>query len=128
MFTVWTNGCFDILHRGHIELFKFASENLGGELVVGLDSDERVRELKGGDRPRNTLEDRLAVVSSIQYVSRVFTFNSNKELEDLVRQVSPKYMVVGSDYKIEEVIGSQFCGEVLLFKKLEGYSSSNYLK
>ena len=128
MLTVWTNGCFDILHRGHIELFKFAKESFDAELVVGLDTDERVKAAKGSDRPKNSLEDRMALVSSIRYVDRVFSFSSDQQLRDLIKTVSPEYMIVGSDYKKEEVIGSEYAREVLLFKKVEGYSSSNYLK
>ena len=75
MKTVWTNGCFDILHRGHIEMFKFA-KSLGDQLIVGLDTDEKVKEAKGDDRPFNTLVDREFVVSSIRYVDKTFSFNS----------------------------------------------------
>ncbi len=128
MITVWTNGCFDILHRGHIELFKFAKESFDAELVVGLDTDVRVKAMKGKDRPKNTLEDRMELISSIRYVDRVFSFGSDQELANLVKMISPEYMIVGSDYKKEEVIGSEYAKEVLLFNKVEGYSSSNYLK
>ena len=128
MITVWTNGCFDILHRGHIELFKFAKESFDAELVVGLDTDVRVKAMKGKDRPKNTLEDRMELISSIRYVDRVFSFGSDQELANLVKMISPEYMIVGSDYKNEEVIGSEYAKEVLLFNKVEGYSSSNYLK
>ena len=128
MITVWTNGCFDILHRGHIELFKFAKESFNAELVVGLDDDVRVKVMKGPDRPKNTLEDRMALVSSIKYVDRVFSFASDEDLRNLVKMVSPEYMIVGSDYNKEDVIGSEFTKEVLLFNKIEGYASSNYLK
>ena len=89
MITVWTNGCFDILHRGHIELFKFAKESFDAELVVGLDTDERVKAAKGSDRPKNSLEDRMALVSSIRYVDRVFSFSSDQQLRDLIKTVSP---------------------------------------
>ena len=128
MITVWTNGCFDILHRGHIELSKFAKESFDAELVVGLDTDVRVKAMKGKSRPKNTLADRMEIVSSIKYVDRVFSFGSDQELTNLVKMVSPEYMIVGSDYKKEDVIGSEYAKEVLLFKKVEGYSSSNYLK
>ena len=128
MITVWTNGCFDILHRGHIELFKFAKESFDAELVVGLDTAVRVKAMKGKRRPKNTLADRMEIGSSIKYVDRVFSFGSDQELTNLVKMVSPEYMIVGSDYKKEDVIGSEYAKEVLLFKKVEGYSSSNYLK
>ena len=128
MFPVWTNGCFDILHRGHIELFRFAKESLMGELCVGLDTDERVTSMKGKGRPKNCLEDRMELVASIKYVDRVFSFGSDDELRKILKAVSPEYMIVGSDYKEEEVIGSEYTKEVVLFKKIGNYSSSNYLK
>ena len=74
MKTVWTNGCFDILHRGHVEMFKFA-KSLGDELIVGLDTDEKIKESKGSDRPFNNLEDRELVVASIRYVDKTISFN-----------------------------------------------------
>ncbi len=119
MITVWTNGCFDILHRGHIELFKFAKESLQGELAVGLDSDVRVKVAKGKGRPRNSLEDRMELVSSIKYVDRVFSFGSDEELRALIKSVSPEYMIVGSDYNKEDVIGSEFTREVVLFEMID---------
>ena len=87
MKTVWTNGCFDILHRGHVEMFKFA-KSLGDELIVGLDTDEKVKESKGSDRPFNNLEDRELVVSSIRYVDKTISFNSQKQLEDLIKTIT----------------------------------------
>jgi rfaE bifunctional protein nucleotidyltransferase chain/domain len=128
MLTVWTNGCFDILHRGHIELFRFGKESLEGELCVGLDTDERVALMKGKDRPKNGLEDRMQLVASIKYVDRVFSFGSDDELRHILKAVSPDYMIVGSDYKKEDVVGSEYTKEVVLFEKIKGYSSSNYLK
>ena len=128
MVTVWTNGCFDILHRGHIELFKFAKESLEGELCVGLDTDERVASMKGKNRPKNSLEDRMELVASIKYVDRVFSFDSDDELRQILKAISPEYMIVGSDYKKEDVIGSEYTREVVLFEKIGNYSSSSYLK
>ena len=93
MKTVWTNGCFDILHRGHVEMFKFA-KSLGDELIVGLDTDEKVKESKGSDRPFNNLEDRELVVSSIRYVDKTISFNSQKQLEDLIKTINPDILVV----------------------------------
>ena len=128
MVTVWTNGCFDILHRGHIELFRFAKDSLMGELCVGLDTDERVTSMKGKGRPKNCLEDRMELVASIKYVDRVFSFGSDDELRHILKTVSPEYMIVGSDYKKEDVIGSEYTREVVLFEKIGNYSSSHYIK
>ena len=126
MKTVWTNGCFDILHRGHIEMFKFA-KSLGDFLVVGLDTDEKVKASKGNDRPFNTLRDRDFLVSSIRYVDQTTSFNSRKELENLIKQVKPDILVVGSDWEGKEVVGSQYAKEVIFFPRVGEYSTTKVL-
>ena len=123
---VWTNGCFDILHRGHIELFRYA-KSLGNWLVVGVDTDERVRSSKGDSRPFNTIEDRVAMLQSIKYINEVRVFDSNEELDTQVLLSGAKVMVVGSDYKDKEVIGSRHVKEVKFFDRIEGYSTTKIL-
>ena len=71
---IWTNGCFDILHRGHIELFKYA-KSLGDKLIVGVDSDKKVRKDKGKGRPINNLEDRVEILRSIKYIDNIIVIN-----------------------------------------------------
>ena len=89
---IWTNGCFDILHIGHIALFKYA-RSLGEELIVGIDSDEKVRKDKGEDRPINKLEDRMFVLDAIEYIDIVLEFDSTDELEWLIKDIKEtKYM------------------------------------
>jgi len=127
MKTVWTNGCFDILHRGHIEMFKFA-KSLGDELIVGLDTDEKVKEAKGDDRPFNTLVDRELVVSSIRYVDKTFSFNSQKQLEHLIKSINPDILVVGSDWEGKYVVGAEYAKEVIFFPRVDGYSTTKVLK
>ena len=90
---IFVNGCFDVLHRGHIELFEYA-KSLGEYLIVALDSDERVKQSKGNQRPFNCLKDRKKVVSSIGVVDWVEDFNTNEELIGLIKQNSPDVMVV----------------------------------
>lgn len=123
---VWTNGCFDILHRGHIELFRYA-KSLGNWLVVGVDTDERVRSSKGDSRPFNTIEDRVAMLQSIKYIDEVRVFDSNEELDTQVLLSGAKVMVVGSDYKDKEVIGSRHAQEVIFFDRISGYSTTKIL-
>jgi len=127
MKTVWTNGCFDILHRGHIEMFKFA-KSLGDQLIVGLDTDEKVKEAKGDDRPFNTLVDRELVVSSIRYVDKTFSFNSQKQLEHLIKSINPDILVVGSDWEGKYVVGAEYAKEVIFFPRVDGYSTTKVLK
>ena len=124
---IWTNGCFDILHRGHIELFRYA-KSLGDKLIVGVDSDERVRLDKGEDRPINTLDDRMHVLNSIKYVDMVLPFNSTEELEIKIKYWSPAVMVIGSDWKGKKVVGQEYTGEVDFFDRIEGYSTTEMLK
>jgi len=101
---VLTNGVFDILHKGHIELLKFAKSQ-GNKLVVAIDSDERVRELKGADRPINTEEDRRRVLETNRYVDSVVIFNTSEELRELYGTLSPDVIVKGSEWTADEVRG-----------------------
>ena len=77
---IWTNGCFDVLHRGHIELFKYA-KSLGDRLVVGIDTDERVKASKGETRPFNNIQDRVEMLQAIKYIDEVRVFDTDVELE-----------------------------------------------
>ena len=94
---VWVNGTFDVLHRGHIELFKYAYGF--GEVRVGIDLDERVKKFKGKDRPINTFEDRKYLIESIKYVDSVVGFGSDDELKQEIKKWGSTLMVIGSDYK-----------------------------
>ena len=124
---VFVNGCFDILHRGHIELFEFAKSH-GEYLIVAMDTDARVKQQKGEKRPFNSLIDRQKVVSSIKYVDWVDSFSTDEELIGLVRQASPDVMIVGSDWKGKTIIGSQYAKEVKFFERIDGYSTTNILQ
>jgi D-beta-D-heptose 7-phosphate kinase/D-beta-D-heptose 1-phosphate adenosyltransferase len=123
---VWVNGTFDVLHRGHIELIKFASKF--GSLRVGIDYDERVKSLKGETRPVNLWTDRKFMMESITYVHSVVGFGSDDELEDQIKEWNPKYMIVGSDYRDKKVIGSHLVEQVLFFDKIDGFSTTKILE
>jgi rfaE bifunctional protein nucleotidyltransferase chain/domain len=122
---VWVNGTFDVLHRGHIELLEYASKF--GIVRVGIDTDERVRTLKGKSRPINRWSDRAYLLRSIKFVDSVVPFSSDNELEIEIALWGPKYMVVGSDYKDKKVIGSHLCDNVLFFDRIESYSSTKII-
>jgi rfaE bifunctional protein nucleotidyltransferase chain/domain len=109
---VFTNGCFDILHRGHVEYLQ-ASKALGTRLVVGLNSDESVRRLKGLTRPINTQEDRAAVVSAIRCVDEVIVFDEDTPLQ-LIQRIKPDIITKGSDYRAEDVVGYGLAKVVIL--------------
>jgi rfaE bifunctional protein nucleotidyltransferase chain/domain len=122
---VWVNGTFDVLHRGHLELLEFASSL--GTLRVGVDTDKRVKQLKGETRPVNTCEDRIFFISKIKGVETVVSFGSDEELIENIQQWSPDYLVVGSDYKDKKVIGSDYSKEIIFFDKIDGYSSTKII-
>jgi len=124
---IWTNGCFDILHKGHIELFKYA-KSLGDKLYIGIDSDEKVKKDKGIDRPFNSVEDRRDVLEAIKYIDGVFVFNDTQGLDDLIRVVGPNIMVIGSDWKGKTVVGEQHVNKLVFFDRLKNYSTTNILK
>ena len=124
---VWTNGCFDILHRGHIELFKYA-KSLGDELIVGIDTDEKVKKDKSKDRPINNLQDRIYMLQSIKYIDRVIPFDSTEDLRKTIRWYQPDLMVIGSDWKGKDVIGREFSDKLVFFNRVGDYSTTNFLK
>ena len=126
MVKVWTNGCFDVIHRGHIEMLKYA-KSLGDELIVGLDTDEKVKKDKGHNRPFNTLADRMAILKSIRHVDRVVSFDSRSELEGLIREYGPDFLVVGSDWKNGEVVGKEYCKNLKFFDRIGDVSTTKIL-
>ena len=126
MIKVWVNGTFDIVHLGHIQLLKRASE-LGDFLIVGLDGDKRVKELKGEQRPINNLVSRITLLESITYVDRVVTFDSDEQLETLIKTMRPAIMVIGEEYRGKRIIGSEYVGEIIYFPKMEGFSSTHII-
>lgn len=127
MKVVWTNGCFDVLHRGHIEMLKFA-RSLGDKLIVGLDTDEKVKLSKGENRPFNNLEDREMMVRSIRYVDDTVSFDSQNELENLIKTIKPDILVVGSDWEGKYVVGSQYAKELKFFPRIGEYSTTKILQ
>jgi D-beta-D-heptose 7-phosphate kinase/D-beta-D-heptose 1-phosphate adenosyltransferase len=123
---VWVNGTFDVLHIGHIELLKFAS--VFGKVRVGIDTDSRVKQFKGDGRPVNNWEDRKTLMESIRYVYDVVGFSTDDELRQQIKDWETDVMIVGSDYKDKNVIGSELVKEVIFFDRIEGYSTTNTLK
>lgn len=121
---VFTNGCFDVLHRGHVEYLK-ASSKLGSYLVVGLNSDESVRRLKGADRPVNNEQDRKFVLESLKCVDEVVIFNEDTPYE-LIKQIKPNLITKGGDYYPDRVVGADLA-PVVIIPYLEGYSSTRII-
>jgi len=126
MKTIWTNGCFDILHPGHIELFK-ACKSLGDRLIVGIDTDEKVKSDKGFERPINDICHRYSILSAIRYIDIVHVFGSRIELEQLIEFYNPDVLVVGGDWRKGDIVGSDHAKEVRFFNRVGGYSSTNLI-
>jgi D-beta-D-heptose 7-phosphate kinase/D-beta-D-heptose 1-phosphate adenosyltransferase len=127
MKTVFVNGTFDVLHTGHLLLFEYA-KSFGNYLIVAIDSDERVKEKKGPTRPINSLWDRAFMLANIYNIDEVRTFNSDEDLEELVKYYKPDIMVVGSDWKDKPVIGSQYAKELKFFNRIDEYSSTKTIQ
>ena len=125
MHKVWVNGTFDVLHIGHIKLLEYAASL--GLLRVGIDTDSRVKELKGKDRPFNNTEDRVEMLLALKSVNDVKTFSSREEMIQLIKAWNPTYMIVGSDYKDKEVIGSEWAKELIFFERISDYSTTKIL-
>ena len=121
---VFTNGCFDILHRGHIDYLQ-KSKELGDYLIVGLNSDESVRTLKGENRPINKQEDRMAVLKALGCVDHVMIFDAPTPYE-LIKQLKPDVITKGGDYTVNQVVGHELANTVII-PFTDGYSSSNIL-
>jgi D-beta-D-heptose 7-phosphate kinase/D-beta-D-heptose 1-phosphate adenosyltransferase len=120
---IFTNGCFDVLHRGHIELLQYCKSL--GYVVVGLNSDSSVKRLKGDKRPFFSQEDRKFMLESCKFVDEVVIFYEDTPLS-LIQEVEPDILVKGGDYHPEQIVGSELC-EVKIFNFIDGYSSSKIL-
>ena len=123
----FVNGCFDVLHPGHFELQKYA-RSLSDYLIVAIDSDRKVAEMKGPERPIFSQNDRLTMLTGIRYVDIVHVFDTKKDLEDLLESIKPDILVVGSDWKGKEVVGSQYAKAVRFFNRLGDYSTTQTIQ
>jgi D-beta-D-heptose 7-phosphate kinase/D-beta-D-heptose 1-phosphate adenosyltransferase len=123
---VWVNGAFDVLHIGHIRLLEYASTL--GSVRVGIDTDSRIKMLKGENRPFNTLKDRADFLRAIKYVDSVALFDTEERLIDLIKLYEPDYMVIGSDYKGKRVVGSEYIKEIIYFDRIADKSTTSILQ
>ena len=125
--SVFVNGTFDVLHLGHLALLNYA-KSLGDKLFVAIDSDERVRQLKGTTRPVHDTYQRKVMLLNLKAVDEVEIFSSDEELEMWIKQISPSIMVVGSDWRNKTVIGSQFAKRLEFFERIDEYSSTKTIQ
>ena len=119
------NGTFDILHSGHLALLTYA-RSLGDHLVVAIDSDRRVKELKGVSRPVNTQAERQELLSNLRSVDEVRIFDSDLELVDIVAECA--IMVKGSDYRDRPIVGSEVCSSIVFFERIDGFSTTEKIQ
>jgi len=124
MKTIFTNGCFDILHRGHFELLKYCKSL--GHVIVGLNGDKSVKRLKGASRPVFSQKDRIFMLQSCIYVDEVIVFDEDTPY-NLIKKLQPDIIVKGGDYTPHEVVGNDLC-TVKIFNYIKGYSTTSALE
>jgi len=128
MTTVMVNGTFDILHPGHVALLNTA-RSYGDYLIVAIDTDRRVKELKGDDRPINNQNDRRILLSNLKAVDIVELFDSKEELIELMQRYKPDVYVKGSDWKHDKVsTAHQYCNKVIYYDRIEEYSTTGLIQ
>jgi len=119
---IFTNGCFDVIHSAHIELFKFC-RSLGDIVIVGLNSNDSIKRLKGKTRPIYDLEDRIKILESIEYIDYIVSFEEDTPI-DLIKQIRPHILVKGGDYTKDNIIGKEYA-EVVIFNYIKEKSTTN---
>ena len=128
MTKIIVNGAFDIVHLGHLRLLQYAKSFPSAYVYVLIDTDRRIKELKGDDRPINSQHERLVLLSELKSVDRVDTFDTDEELVNLIRNYDPDIMIKGSDYRNKPIIGAEFCKEIRFYDRLERYSTTNKIQ
>jgi D-beta-D-heptose 7-phosphate kinase/D-beta-D-heptose 1-phosphate adenosyltransferase len=123
---VFTNGCFDLIHIGHVSLFQKA-KTLGDVLIVAINSDKSLANLKGPKRPLVPQKDRTKLLAAITAIDYVVVFNEQTPFE-LLSKLKPDVLVKGGDYKIEDIVGREFVKKVYRYPLVEGKSTSNLIK
>jgi rfaE bifunctional protein nucleotidyltransferase chain/domain len=125
---IMVNGTFDILHRGHIELLNYA-KSLGNQLLVAIDTDRRVKELKGDSRPINNQDDRKLFLYNLKAVDLVMLFDSKEELINIMKEYKPNIYVKGSDWKKDRPsTAEQYCEKVIYYDRVGDYSTTNIIQ
>jgi D-beta-D-heptose 7-phosphate kinase/D-beta-D-heptose 1-phosphate adenosyltransferase len=124
---IWINGCFDVLHYGHFRMIEYAA-SLGEMLVIGIDSDERVKKMKGEDRPFHTETQRKFNLMQIKGVSNVVIFDSDEMLRSQIELYKPNIFVIGSDYVNKPIIGGNHADEIRFFDRIKDFSTTKILE
>lgn len=122
------NGSFDVVHVGHINLLQYAKSYPNSFVYVLIDSDRRIRELKGPKRPINNEYERATLLAALKCVDRVDIFDSDQELINYIKNYQPDLMIKGSDYKDTPIIGAEFCKKIIFYDRTEKYSSTKKIQ
>jgi len=125
---VIVNGTFDILHIGHLRLLQYAKSFPESYVYVLIDSDRRVKELKGSERPIHTEYERASFLFALKAVDRVDVFDTDEELINYIKNFEPDIMVKGSDYRDKPIIGAEYCKQIRFYDRLEQYSTTNKIQ
>ncbi len=122
------NGSFDVIHVGHLRLLQHAKSYIDSYVLVLIDSDRRIAQLKGPDRPVNNEYERASLLAALKYVDRVEIFDSDQELINYIKDFSPDIMVKGSDYQGRHIIGSEHCKKIVFYDRLDKYSTTQKIQ
>lgn len=122
---IWINGCFDVLHYGHFKLIDFAKSL--GDLVIGIDSDERIKQMKGDERPFHSEAQRIFNLLQIEGVNKIVVFDSDDSLRKELKAYKPDIFVIGDEYMYKPIIGGEYATEIKFFSKIEGFSSTKII-
>jgi rfaE bifunctional protein nucleotidyltransferase chain/domain len=128
MTRVVVNGSFDLLHLGHLKLLEYARSYPQSYVLVLTDSDRRIQQLKGDSRPIHNQYERCSFLSALKFVDRVEIFDSDQELENLIKEFQPDVMVKGSDYQDKKIIGAEYCKEIKFYARFGKYSTTNKIQ
>ena len=128
MTRIIVNGSFDILHLGHLRLLSYAKSYPESYVYVLIDSDIRIKKIKGPNRPTNSEFERLTFLSALKYVDQVDVFDSDNELIDMIKNYAPDIMIKGSDYRDKPIIGAEHCKQIKFYDRLEKYSTTQKIQ
>ncbi len=123
---IFTNGCFDLLHEGHLHLFT-ESKKLGDKLIVAVNDDASVQRLKGATRPVESLETRMKHLAALETVDYIISFSEDTPLQ-IIEKIQPDVLVKGGDYKKEEVVGNHIAQKTVIIPLLDGFSTTKIIQ
>lgn len=122
------NGSFDLIHMGHLKLLEFARSYANSYVYVLIDSDNRIKKIKGNTRPVNNQYERKFMLESLKYVDKVEIFDSDTDLENKIKTYLPDLMIKGSDYRDQFIIGSKHCKDIVYYDRINEFSTTKKIQ